>query len=182
MLKLRWPHKRTAPVERSNNGSALALVDACKSMGLPNIPQGVRTECQSNIEKRILRELDDAANVISQNAAGIISEAALLLQLGIVDPVYAEASTTANKVLYLVNMYRGQDLQGGSYVMSLEQKCSLISEAQAQVIACSNRIAEAKRSNTVNIEKALEKQRSINRAAQQLLLGSKPHIRPRSAT
>lgn len=180
MLKIKWPYKRSIAVERSTNGSALALVDACKDMGLPNIPQGIRTECQTNIESRVLRELDDAANVISQNAASIISEAALLLQLGIVDPVYAESSTAANKILYLVNIYRGQDLQGTSYDMSLEQKCSLISEAQAQVISCSNRIAEAKRLNTVNIEKALEKQRSINQATHQLLLGSKPHIRPRS--
>ncbi len=156
-------------IERSANGSALNLIEACKTMELPSVAQGIRHDCMMNLDMRIARELDDVANVISQNAADIIHEAALLLQLGVVDPVYAQASTTANKILYLVNMYRGQNLQGEAYEMTLDQKKCLIAEAQAQFNACSNQASLAKQNNTLNIERALEKQKQLTRSTETIL-------------
>ena len=139
------------------------------NMGLPAIRRELRDDCLSNIESRINRELDDVANIVSSMAADIIQEAALLLILGIVDQSYAEASTTANKVLYLVNLYRGQNLQGEKYDLSLNEKRDLIVEAQAQVIASANLIAKAKRENKLNIEMALEQQRKLTKLSENLL-------------
>jgi hypothetical protein len=139
------------------------------NMGLPVIRRELRDDCLSNIDSRINRELDDVANIISSMAADIIQEAALLLILGIVDQSYAEASTTANKVLYLVNLYRGQNLQGEKYDLSLNEKRDLIVEAQAQVIASANLIAKAKRENKLNIELALEQQRKLTMLSENLL-------------
>ena len=145
-------------------------IDAYKdNMGLPSVQKDVWEDCLNNVDSRINRELDDVANVISSMAADIIQEAALLLILGIVDHNYAEASTTANKVLYLVNLYRGQNLQGEKYNLTLNEKRDLIVEAQAQVISCANLIAKAKKDNKLNIEMALEKQKKFTRLSENLL-------------
>ena len=61
-------------IERSENGSALNLIEACKTMELPSVAQGIRHDCMTNLDMRIARELDDVANVISQNAADIIQD------------------------------------------------------------------------------------------------------------
>lgn len=145
-------------------------IDAYKdNMRLPAVQKDVWEDCLNNVDSRINRELDDVANVISSMATDIIQEAALLLILGIVDHNYAEASTTANKVLYLVNLYRGQNLQGEKYNLTLNEKRDLIVEAQAQVISCANLIAKAKKDNKLNIEMALEKQKKFTRLSENLL-------------
>jgi hypothetical protein len=140
-----------------------------QNMSLPVVQKEIWEDCLNNIDSRINRELDDVANVISSMAADIIREAALLLILGIVDHNYAEASTTANKVLYLVNLYRGQNLQGERYNLTLNEKRDLIIEAQAQVISSANLIAKAKKDNKLNIEMALEKQKKLTRLSENLL-------------
>ncbi len=106
--------------------------------------------------------------VINNNADGAVVIALrvrqstdLLLSLGISDPASAQASIWAQQALHLVNVGRGNDLQGKKLNLSLEQRLEVVSSALGAVLMAEKLLEDARSQNQLGITQAIKKQQQI---------------------
>lgn len=107
-------------------------------------------------------------DVINSNADGAVVIALrvrqstdLLLSLGISDPASAQASIWAQQALHLVNVGRGNDLQGKKLNLTLEQRLEIVSSALGAVLMAERLLEDARSQNQAGITQAIQKQQQI---------------------